>query len=882
MRVKTPRPIATKGRSVWTHVNRMDVPFDMSTARPPRLIPVLLLTLVAPLASCLEHPGQQASPPLPDEPGPAPPADAPHAAAIGTTYRRTLVFFNASSDSTLLVLWDLANRVEADAIQRSARAWLARDGEWSLFLDDEWATPPVRGPWRVMVRNPARLFVGMNDAWSELSYAHGVRDLSLRIGAVVSRWSGQRGETYRLLRGTATLAGVEADGLVLDAFTARATDDDGVAELGLLAAGDRLHLLIVGSEPGAPARAWGRLDADRHFWPSVAWAWDETRTFERARRDIPVAWRFHSPWPPMSGAVESVSSHLQTTGSEGGVLPVLGAYEVSGSVTVEGVELPCGASSGTRSGRQAHARPGRSVNEALLRAIVSIVFGALAGGLTNTLAIWMLFHPHRPPAIRGRRLKMLQGAIPKNQDRLARTVGRAVGERLLTREDLMRVLAEPEFRSAFDRGLARFLHEALEVKRPSVSDLLGPELTAKAVPVIEEVLDHLADRIETHVRSDAFAEAVEARAASLREFLAEQPVSDVLTPPRGEEIAKGAQSWVESAAASEDFRDRVAEYVGHAADQLLKPDRTLREMLPDGAVGAMESAIADFMPLAVQRMAGALQDPEARERLEEAVHDVLGRFLQDLRFHQRMVARLVLSGDAVARAIDTIRVEGAERISVLFRERKVEEAMARSIRRAIDDLLDRPVTDVLGARSDPAAADAVDAIAAWLVALVRDPSAHDFVGARVRAAMSRASSRTWGELLEGVPAERVSEWVVAAARSQAVGVACRNAGRQLVATLLERPIGRPARWLPEGGATAIREAVSEPLWLWLQAQVPSVVARMDVARRVEEKVRGFPIDRMERMVRRVTDRELRMIVYLGYALGAIVGTVLVVVNQILG
>ena len=36
------------------------------------------------------------------------------------------------------------------------------------------------------------------------------------------------------------------------------------------------------------------------------------------------------------------------------------------------------------------------MNEALLRAAVSVLMGAAAGGLTNTLAIWMLFHPLRP------------------------------------------------------------------------------------------------------------------------------------------------------------------------------------------------------------------------------------------------------------------------------------------------------------------------------------------------------------------------------------------------------------------------------------------------------------------------------------------------------
>ena len=74
--------------------------------------------------------------------------------------------------------------------------------------------------------------------------------------------------------------------------------------------------------------------------------------------------------------------------------------------------------------------------EELTRALITIGFGALAGGLTNTVAIWMLFHPYEPPRLGGRSLPMLQGAIPKNKARLASRIGRTVGTRLLTDEDL--------------------------------------------------------------------------------------------------------------------------------------------------------------------------------------------------------------------------------------------------------------------------------------------------------------------------------------------------------------------------------------------------------------------------------------------------------------
>ena len=54
------------------------------------------------------------------------------------------------------------------------------------------------------------------------------------------------------------------------------------------------------------------------------------------------------------------------------------------------------------------------MTEIVVRATLTIVFGSIAGGVTNSLAIWMLFHPYEPPRLLGRRLRSLQGATPKN------------------------------------------------------------------------------------------------------------------------------------------------------------------------------------------------------------------------------------------------------------------------------------------------------------------------------------------------------------------------------------------------------------------------------------------------------------------------------------
>ena len=136
-------------------------------------------------------------------------------------------------------------------------------------------------------------------------------------------------------------------------------------------------------------------------------------------------------------------------------------------------------------------------------------------------------------------------------------------------------------------------------------------------------------------------------------------------------------------------------------------------------------------------------------------------------------------------------------------------------------------------------------------------------------------------VLERIPPERVASWVVAAARSETAARTYREGARRLAAKLLDRPIGTPAAWLPAGVPERIEAALAGPLWDWLQGQVPDVVERLDVARRVEQKVLEFPTPKMEELIRKVTDRELKLIVRLGYVLGAMVGVVLVVVQHLM-
>jgi uncharacterized membrane protein YheB (UPF0754 family) len=520
------------------------------------------------------------------------------------------------------------------------------------------------------------------------------------------------------------------------------------------------------------------------------------------------------------------------------------------------------------------------ISAPLLQATLTVAFASLAGGVTNTVAIWMLFHPYEPPRLGGRALRLFQGAIPKNRQRLASAMGRAVGERLLTGDDLAAALAEPAFRHAFEERLDAFLRSALEQERPSLQELLPPAVLAEIQPLLDDLVAAGLARLDAYLESDEFQETARRWTGDLLDEVRDRPISELLTREREEALTGLARRLLGEALGGPGLERAIRDYLDRSIERILVPDRTFEELLPVGLVAAVEKAIAGYLPLALERLARLLEDPEAREQLRALLHRLLERFLQDLNFYKRVVATLVIPPDSVERVIRAMETEGAENLSALLHDDAMRDAMARSVNDAIVEFLRRPVVSVLGAPGDPSVQEAKGTVAGWAVGMARAPQTGEFLIDKLRATLGAAEERTWGQLLGRVSPDRVADALVAAARSAEARRAYREAADRAIRFVLARPIGRPADLLGERAVEKVRVAVEDPLWRWLQDQVPAVAQRVDIAGKVERKILEYPMERVEELVRSVTERELRLIIYLGYVLGAVIGLTLVAVQSV--
>ncbi|SFP94921.1 DUF445 domain-containing protein [Salibacterium halotolerans] len=102
--------------------------------------------------------------------------------------------------------------------------------------------------------------------------------------------------------------------------------------------------------------------------------------------------------------------------------------------------------------------------ETLVMIVVMAAVGSLIGGVTNSLAIRMLFRPFQPAYIGNLRLPFTPGLIPKRRHEMAEQIGKMVVTHLLTPESLRQKLKKSDFHDSLQNWLAEevstFLHQS--------------------------------------------------------------------------------------------------------------------------------------------------------------------------------------------------------------------------------------------------------------------------------------------------------------------------------------------------------------------------------------------------------------------------------------
>lgn len=224
--------------------------------------------------------------------------------------------------------------------------------------------------------------------------------------------------------------------------------------------------------------------------------------------------------------------------------------------------------------------------------ITTPLIGAVIGYITNWIAVKMLFRPRKEVLLFGKRLPFTPGVIPKGKARLARAVGRAVEQQLLTEEVLREVLLSEEKKAAVQEaaGVWGGKQKRSEVTlRAAAGQLLSEEKTEDFIESAEEtVTDVIFDRLLQMDVGEIIADKVlEIAKEKLKDSMFGMMLGGSVLDP----IARQVEEKID---------EYVAEYGRPVVEQMvLEESEKLQEKTVGEAFCQMEACGVDVPDLAV-------------------------------------------------------------------------------------------------------------------------------------------------------------------------------------------------------------------------------------------------------------------------------------------
>jgi len=104
--------------------------------------------------------------------------------------------------------------------------------------------------------------------------------------------------------------------------------------------------------------------------------------------------------------------------------------------------------------------------EIVITVVISMVVGAVIGGLTNSIAIYMLFRPYHVMKIGKWSLPFTPGLIPKRQPEMAEQLGQLVERQLFTIDSIQQKLLEPSFQQEIQDWIQVKVKEFIGSEKP--------------------------------------------------------------------------------------------------------------------------------------------------------------------------------------------------------------------------------------------------------------------------------------------------------------------------------------------------------------------------------------------------------------------------------
>ena len=469
-----------------------------------------------------------------------------------------------------------------------------------------------------------------------------------------------------------------------------------------------------------------------------------------------------------------------------------------------------------------------------------------------------------------------QGMIPRHRERLAQTIGNAVGNELVSQETVVHALFETDF---FERKVEGFVNsytaDLLEASYPSFIDLLPRIARAPVLDAISALQYRLADYIVGALKNEETAGAVNSFIERRVEELLATRVSEAVEEETFQQALHFVDDRFHAVVTEPGFESKIRDFVSGRLDDLFQSSGSLAEMFTPDTIALVKERIDRQIPPIVHQIADIVTNNNTRTQIGALIKHEVDDYYQQLSFFKK----IFVSRDAIHREVDDlVNSTLPRRVEEFLRGEAFEQEAERFLDSTIDNLLARPIKDLVGQIAPEKLEMIKDQIAERILALAQSPEVTASVSAYAADALERIKPHSLGALLEhaspnsGTRLKRfLGKGLLDILSRDETARTINSILSSQIEKLLMMPIGRLSDNVPEESVRDAGKALTSRITIAARERLPAAISEFDIGSIVRKKISEYPVEKLEKLVLSVAAQHLRTIELFGAFIGLMIG-----------
>jgi uncharacterized membrane protein YheB (UPF0754 family) len=504
-----------------------------------------------------------------------------------------------------------------------------------------------------------------------------------------------------------------------------------------------------------------------------------------------------------------------------------------------------------------------------------IILGTLHGFGAAWLAIWMLFHPYQPIKLFGFTI-WPQGMIPRHRDKLAQSIGKAVGGELVSQETVFNALFETDFfRGRVEGFVNAYADDLLSTVYPSFIDALPNVARAPVLDTIFSLQYRLAEYIAAMLKSEETAQAIERFVDRQVDDLLSRRLSDTVSDEAFDQVVQFVEERFHRLVTEAGLAATVREFINGRLDDLAHSGATLAETVTPETVAFLKERLGQQVPPIVHQLAEIASSQNTRRQIGALIKREVDEYYEQL----SLIKKIFISRERINREVDElVNKTLPRRIEEYLRGPAFEQEAESFLNSTIDKVLSRPLNEIIG-QLEPQKFETIKAqIADRILELAQSQELAASVARYVSDAIERLRPKTLGAMLEHLTPDSAARVKTFLTRGLLSLITREDTARTIngilntqVERLLIAPIGRLGDHLPQQTVQRTTATLVERITLEARQRLPATIAEFDVGGLVQKKVAAYPLEKLEALILSVAGHHLKTIELFGAAIGFVIG-----------